>query len=117
MNIYNFINSFDKVICLTRKNIFDSAISLTMAQQTEIWHKSYEIDTDWIIQNIDSIKKNHSDISHAEGKIIEFPFLQVTYENIYENKEDIEQIKNYLGIKKLKYVQKFLNSNLKYRKK
>jgi hypothetical protein len=116
MNIDNFINSFDKIICLTRKNTFNAAISLTKAQESEKWHDNYEINSEWITNNIVNIKKNHSDINHAEGKIIEFPYFQVTYENIYEKTGDIKELKNFLGIKRLKGVKKFLDNKLRYKK-
>ena len=37
--------------------------------------------------------------------------LQITYEGIYQNKNDIEKVKKYIGINDLKYVDMLDNKN------
>ena len=108
--------NWDKIIGLTRDNIRECAISRTKAEQTNDvrkWHYGYEISSEWIIENEIDIKKNerwaNDGINHI-SRINEIE-LRVTYEGIYNTKEDIQRIKDYIGITNTKYEHLLDNSN------
>jgi hypothetical protein len=100
----DFIN-WDKIIGLTRTDVRECSISHTKAVQRKEWRGGYEVSDEWIIEN-------EIDIKHFEGWInnaidymngINEIDLRVTYERIYNTKEDIQRIKDYIGIRNTKY--------------
>lgn len=112
---YNFLSFFDKVICLTRENVYDAAISYTKALETNNFTKGYHIDDSWIESNKDEIDGNYVYLKSQMEMTREIKnSLQITYEGLYETGEDIDKVKNYLNIFKLNHTY-FLNKNLKYR--
>jgi len=97
--------SWDKIIGLTRMDVRECAISQTKAVQTNEWRGGYEVSSEWINQN-------EIDINHFEEWVnkqndylntIKEIQLNVTYEGIYNTKEDIQRIKDYIGITSTKY--------------
>ena len=97
--------NWDKIIGLTRTDVRECAISQTQAWQTKKWRSGYEVSDEWIVEN-------EIDIKHFEGWInnaidymngINEIHLRVTYERIYNTKEDIQRIKDYIGITNTKY--------------
>lgn len=108
----DYIN-WDKIIGLTRLNVKECAISQTKAVQTNEWRDRYEVSDEWI-------NKNEIDIKHFEdwfnkqneyiNKLKEIQ-LRVTYEGIYNTKEDIQRIKDYIGITNTKYEHLLDNTN------
>jgi hypothetical protein len=97
--------NWDKIIGLTRTNVKECSISHTKAIETKEWRIGYEVSSEWIIEN-------EIDIKHFEGWInnaidymnnIKQIQLRVTYEGIYHTKEDIQKIKDYIGITNPKY--------------
>jgi hypothetical protein len=69
---------------------------------------------------INSVEKNKTDIEHfqkwVEDKVcivngIKEIVLRVTYEGIYNTKEDIQRIKDYIGIINTKYEHLLDNTN------
>ena len=105
--------NWDKMIGLTRMDVRECAISQTKAVQTNKWRDGYEVSSEWINQN-------ETDINHFEylknksidylNKIKEIQ-LKVTYERIYNTKEDIQRIKDYIGISNTKYEHLLDNTN------
>jgi len=100
----DYIN-WDKIIGLTRLDIRECAISQTKAVQTNEWRSGYEVSNEWI-------NENKIDINHFEEWVdkrsdylntIKEIQLNVTYEGIYNTKEDIQRIKDYIGISNTKY--------------
>ena len=53
-------------------------------------------------------------MKNVVNNIQKLPILQVKYENIFINKEDIKIIQSYLELKELKYVG-MLDNKLRYR--
>jgi hypothetical protein len=105
-------NSFDKIIGLTREDVLDSAISYTKAIETNNFNKKYLLHNQWIVNNKEIIENNYNNLLEFNNfvKGIENA-LQVTYEGIYQNKNDIEKIKKFIGINDLKYVDMLDNKN------
>ena len=108
--------NWDKIIGLTRTDIRECAISRTKAGQTNDvrkWHYPYEVSSEWIIQNEAEIKKNERWASSGIDYINKLNEIQlrVTYEGIYNTKEDIQRIKDYIGITNTKYEHLLDNTN------
>lgn len=109
--------NWDKVIGLTREDIKECAISQSKAVQQNEWRKRYEVSDEWL-------NENDADINHFEEWIrnqiqffnnIKEIELKVTYEGIYHTKEDIQRIKDYIGITNPKY-EHLLDSTNRLRK-
>jgi hypothetical protein len=104
IGLNGFISTFDKVIVLTRENTYETAVSFVFMcseeRKGEWAHSKYTINDNWI-------EKHQSDILlrqkclHEQIELLQrIPkALQVTYERIYENTDDIEKICKYVGIK------------------
>ena len=107
------LSNWDKIIGLMREDIRECSISHTKAVQRKEWRNGYEVSDEWIIEN-------EIDIQHFEGWInnainyingISEIKLRVTYERIYNTKEDIQRIKDYIGITNTKYEHLLDNTN------
>jgi hypothetical protein len=105
--------NWDKIIGLTRMDVRECAISQTKAVQTNEWRGGYEVSSEWINQN-------EIDINHFEEWVnkrndylntIKEIQLKVTYERIYNTKEDIQRIKDYIGMTNTKYEHLLDNTN------
>jgi hypothetical protein len=107
------LTKWDKIIGLTREDIWECAKSSVYAEQTKKWHIRYEMTNKWIEDNKENIIKKESNIKNEINFIKELNGiqLQVTYERIYNTKEDIERIKDYIGIKNTKYEYLLDNRN------
>lgn len=115
IDIENFINQFDYVIGLYRKNMKDTLISIFHADKTKKYHTSYTI-------NDEELKKYEKEIGEENNFFVEyhenikkFSHIHVSYENIFDNKDDIEKIKNFLKIEELNFLWMLDNRN-RYRK-
>jgi hypothetical protein len=108
--------NWDKIIGLTRKNTIECAISQTKAVQTNEWRSGYEVSDKWILNNIETINQNQRCIENWNNYIsnIKEIGLMVTYEEIYNTKDDIDRIKKYIGMGDLKY-EHLLDSNNRLR--
>jgi hypothetical protein len=104
---------WDKVIGLMRTNIRECAISQTVALQKNQWRNGYEISDEWIMENETSIKYYEEWVYNKIQSIkkIKEIGLMVTYENIYDTKEDINRIKEYIGINTKQYEHLLDNTN------
>ncbi len=109
------IEKFDKVICLSRENNIDSAISFINANNKGIWHDTYEITNEWIHENENEILEQIHKYDQMKLRIKEYKVFQTTYEGIYINKHDINKILNYIDINSPSYLD-MLDYNKKYRK-
>jgi hypothetical protein len=101
-----YLNTFDKIICLTRNDIKECAISL----QTFIRKDKYEqyniINTDWLNLNQSEFNLNEEYLNKSKIEILNvINGLQVTYEDIFETKKDVQEVVNYLGMNKLRYIE------------
>jgi hypothetical protein len=117
-NFNTLFEKYDKIIGLTRKNTDESAISLLYCQEninTYNFHGLYVVDNIWILERkekIKSISNLNKEINLGINSIS--GILYCSYENIYQEKNDIELIKNYLNVDKFKYVG-MLDSSNRYR--
>ena len=107
LNYVEFLGSFDKIVGLTRNDIKECAISL----QTFIRKDKYEqyniINTDWLNLNEHEFQKNEEYLNKSKIEILNVTnCLQVTYEDIFETKKDIQKLVNYLEINKLRHSDK-----------
>jgi hypothetical protein len=108
--------NWDKIIGLTRTDIRECAISRTKVGQFKDirqWHNGYEISDEWILENEMDIKKNEKWITNQSDYVngINEIQLRVTYEGIYNTNEDIQRIKDYIGIRNTKYEHLLDNTN------
>lgn len=106
---------FDKVICLTRDNSVETAISFIVAKKSDKWHVDYDVTTEWIIENRNEILHRKSWYDRMKFNLKKFKVLQVKYENIYFNKTDVSLLINYLNIPNPKHLH-MLDNDKKYRK-
>jgi hypothetical protein len=107
---------WDKIIGLTRSDIRECAISLTYAFSTNSdhlylfngnkWHNRYILSKTWIDENQEQINFRMGIIEKEQNRILtnKNEELQVTYEGIFDTKEDIERIREYLGVEKFKHL-------------
>jgi len=109
------IEKFDKVICITREDNTESAISFVNADTKAEWHVTYELTNEWIDNNKDEIVKRVYVLQHLKKHLKNKDLFQITYENIYINKVDINRVISYLDIEKPKYLD-MLDYDKKYRK-
>ena len=112
-NLHFDLKNWDKIIGLTRENTYDNAISQVYAKQKQEWRLAYTITNEWILENENEIKEVEAWFikSINELKTIKEIELFVTYEGIYNTKEDIQRIKDYIGIKNTKYEHLLDNTN------
>jgi hypothetical protein len=109
------IEKFDKVICLSRENIIDSAISFINADNKGRWHDTYEITNEWINDNKNKIIETVYKYEHLKNRLKNKNLFQTTYENIYINKTDVNKVISYLNIENPKHLD-MLDYDKKYRK-
>lgn len=109
------IEKFDKVICLSRENSVEAAISFLRSNKTNMWHEEYEVEQEWIENNRIQILNYINEYDIIKSRLKEYRLFQTTYENIYINKTDIPKILSYLNISNPKYLDD-LNYSKKYRK-
>lgn len=107
------LTNWDKIIGLTRIDTYNTSISQVAALERKEYRLGYEVSNEWI-------EKNKTDIVHfqkwVEEKVcivngIKEIILRVTYEGIYNTKEDIQRIKDYIGITNTKYEHLLDNTN------
>ena len=109
------INKFDKVICLSRENTIDTSISFIMANNTNIWHNTYTVSSDWILEHkfeISNMSHRYDVMKNSLKKINGF---NITYENMYVNKTDVNRVISYLNIENPKHLD-MIDYDKKYRK-
>jgi hypothetical protein len=106
-------NNWDKIIGLIRNDTMECAKSFVYAEQTSKWHIGYEITNEWIESNKENIIEVESLIKNEINFIKELNGiqLQITYERIYNTKEDLQRIKDYIGITNTKYEHLLDNTN------
>lgn len=113
IDVNQFAKSFDKVICHLRGNEMDVAISLTYGNENNReninnWHKTYQVDDNWVKNNQDKINNYLGYVSNLHNYIknIDVQCLITTYDGIYENKTDIDKLINFLEIKKPQHLDR-----------
>lgn len=111
----NDISKFDKVICLSRENSVDTAISFINANNKNSWHDTYEITNEWINSNKNKIIEIAHKYEHLKDHLKNKNLFQITYENLYINKTDVNKVISYLNIKNPRHLD-IIDYDKKYRK-
>lgn len=109
------ISKFNKVICLTRENTIDTAISFIVANNTNNWHVNYNITNDWLINNKNKIIEQSYLYDYMKRILKKIQGFQLTYESIYITKVGVDKIKDYLNIINAEHLY-MLDYEKKYRK-
>ena len=109
------MNKFDKVICLIRENSIDSSISFINADNKNSWHDIYEITNEWINDNKNKIIETFYKYEHLKNRLKNKNLFQITYENMYINKTDVDKVISYLNIENPKHLD-MIDYDKKYRK-
>jgi LPS sulfotransferase NodH len=109
------IKKFDKVICLSRENNIESAISFISTNNKNSWHDTYEITNEWIDNNKNKIIETAHKYEHLKEYLKNKNLFQTTYENIYINKTDVNKVISYLNIENPKHLD-MIDYDKKYRK-
>lgn len=117
--LHEFINTFDYVIRLIRNNTYDTSISQTFMgspeRGNESVHNIYDVDKGWIDRNQSEILTRQKELEDKIEKLKSIDKgILVSYENIYENKSDIDLIKDYIRLNQLKF-EELLNNKYKLR--
>jgi len=96
-------SKWDKIIGLIRNDTLECAISHCWALASNSWRDCYEISNEWIIENEEKIKEEEYRLQKNKEVISNIPQIEllVSYENIYQNNEDIDKLTQYLEIKKI----------------
>ena len=104
INYDEYLTTFDKIICLTRKDIKECAISLQTFVKKDKYEQYNIITTDWLKFNEQEFQINEEYLKKSKLEVLNVTdSLQVTYEDIFETKNDIPKLSNYLNINSLKY--------------
>jgi hypothetical protein len=117
ISLNEFISTFDYVIVLTRENTYQTAISSVFMgskeRGTEHAHTIYTMNDGWIEKYESDILLKQKELDSKIEILKNIPNgLQVTYERIYENTDDIKKIYQYVG---LKFIEHRDILNNKYR--
>ena len=105
VGLNDYIKGFDRVIGLVREDIRDCSISIVHFKDLD-WkdkHNRYMINEEWIAQNEEEIQRLYSEIKDRNDKIQRICSFNVTYEGIYNTKEDLDRLCSYIGLKELKH--------------
>ncbi len=109
------IEKFDKVICMSRENNVDSAISFINADNKGRWHDVYEITNEWINDNKNKIIEIFYKYEDLKNRLKNKNLFEITYENMYINKTAVNKVISYLNIENPKHLD-MIDYNKKYRK-
>jgi hypothetical protein len=117
VDLDKFVDSFDKVICHKRENTREMAISMAYSEVESLkvlkeggvidCHQTYKIDDQWIEDHESRIQEIMEDdrLTNCGLNLIKREdALHTTYERIFDGKEDVERIIEYLGIKNSKHT-------------
>lgn len=102
----------DKWIGLWRENLRECSISMVKAGQSGNWRREYEITNEWLRENESLIQSGEENIKRGNIEIQKLKLeFNTTYESIYNSKEGIQKIKEYIGIENGKWEWLLDNRN------
>ncbi len=109
--------NWDKIIGLVRNNEEECAQSIVRAENTNEWHKDYNITNEWLKENEDGINDALIRVREWRDSVVNNPLIecQISYEGIYETKSDRDILKEYLNVKEWVW-ERILNPEFRYRK-
>ena len=95
------MSKFDKVICHRRESVKDTAISMVRLSDSEQSHHTYKLDDKWLEDNNNQIEEKIKEINDTYGILesLEFNGINTTYDGVYNTKDDIKKLTEYLGIR------------------
>jgi hypothetical protein len=103
-------------IGLIRENEKNCAISHLNMNETKNYNKPYYVSDEWISLNQNKINQLIEKIQYQNNHIKKMNYdILLTYEGLYENKNDIIKICKFLNIQNTKYLG-MMDSKNKYRK-
>jgi len=107
---------YDKIIGLIREGDRDCAISQCWAERMNQWRNYYQIPNEWLIENESYINEMERWVRNKRESLLNIYGLDliVSYEGIYNRRDDIQKLLEYLEIKTPKYLH-MLNPNLRLR--
>lgn len=110
------IKQYNKVIGLIREGDRDCAESQCWAERNKIWRNNYSISQQWIQENETYISEMEKWVRSKREKLLNIEKLDfiVSYEGIYQRKDDIPKLLEYLVITSPKYLH-FLDKSLRLR--
>jgi len=109
------IDRFDRAIFLIRNNNIDAAISYTIANNLDEWHKEYRVTNEWIENNEIEIINISNYIRELKNRIKDYIGFHITYEDLYINKNSVNKILDYMSIESPEHLY-MLGYDRKYRK-
>jgi cytidylate kinase len=113
MNPTEIFKKFDKVIILTRENIREQSLSFHYAYENNQFLKPYvlndfKIDEDKLNEILNSFNNDKNELINLNG-------FHITYEQIYQNTDKLNELDDYLEIISKQY-RHMLNSENRYKK-
>jgi nicotinamide riboside kinase len=104
---------FDKVIILTRENVKEQSLSFHYAYETNQFLKPYVLN-DFKIDE-DKLNKILNSFNNDKNELINLNGFHITYEQIYQNTDKLNELDDYLEIISKQY-RHMLNSENRYKK-
>ncbi len=106
---------WDYIIGLVRDNERECAESGIRAKETNVWHNEYIVEAEWFEDK--DIEGEIQKIREWRDKILNDKSigLQISYEGIFNSKEDTNKLKELLGINEWRF-DSMLDRKYKYRK-
>jgi len=104
VDLFRFMESFDRVILHVRTDLRELAISWARQLATGESHLVYEMNEQWISDHADEISQAEARAVRLQGKILAqkskcpVPCVTTSYEGIYTSKRDIPKLCQFLGI-------------------
>jgi hypothetical protein len=113
MNPTEIFKKFDKVIILTRENLKEQSLSFHYAYENNQFLKPYvlndfKIDEDKLNEILNSFNNDKNELINLNG-------FHITYEQIYQNTDKLNELNGYLEIVSKQY-RHMLNSENRYKK-
>jgi hypothetical protein len=110
----NLFKKFHKVVILTRENVKEQSLSFHYAYENNQFLKPYVLDD----FKIDEVKLNTllNSFDSDKNELLNLNGFHITYEQIYQNADKLNDLDEYLEITDKKY-RYMLNSENRYRKK
>jgi len=119
VDVLSLIKTYDKIICHMRSNPLDVAISLTHSLLTKNFNLPYIIDNEFLETNLNLILEQIETVKNFYyldvKKYVSIDSLCTTYDDVYNTKKDIDNIKEFIGLNELKFID-MLDVDNKYSK-